>query len=76
MDVQIDAALACRSKTEYRAAVARDLQPEYRAQTCAKHASQIDEPLSWLEPRAAPGIEPETSRTLSENHTPRPMIHT
>ena len=35
MDVKLDAALACRSKTEYRAAVARDLQPEYRAQTCA-----------------------------------------
>ena len=37
MDVKINAALACRSKTEYRAAVARDLQPEYRAQTCADY---------------------------------------
>lgn len=26
--------------------------------------------------RARPGFEPGTSRTLSENHTPRPTSHT
>src|SRR4029434_5523839 len=30
---------------------------------------------SFTEQRARPGFEPETSRTQSENHTPRPTSH-
>ena len=49
----------------------------------SQHTGVIRDPVflaessggSWPKPRAAPGSEPGTSRTLSENHATRPSSH-